>query len=282
MVHSAAPAFIQPISALFDALTTPIHPTFFPVGCFPLLHAFRISVAYRTLNTRAGGKTSAAADLAGFLLMAWGGSIISHILLNLPIPQLLSFSPFLVYATTHMSLPDLGSLPSLKTLDSLFPLVDGLLRTASIAAGVEACRNHGSPAIRESLSIQLFIGAVASSGGGISAQTLSVWEPSWRLNRPAFLQEGTLLAGTDVWSGALVAAIYGCLSASHPHYSSLIGLLYSSSFTNSPILSPTDAKATAASILTLIYCWRVYHVHYSKSSVVGTKKAGQKSKSKNQ
>jgi hypothetical protein len=97
-----------------------------------------------------------------------------------------------------------------------------------------------------------------------------------------FLQEGTMLASTDVWSGALVAAIYGCLTASHPQYSRLISLLYPSSFSTSPILSPNDAKATAASVLTLIYCWRVYNLHYSKSSIVGTKKAGQKSKSKNE
>ncbi|KNE86578.1 hypothetical protein PSTG_20060, partial [Puccinia striiformis f. sp. tritici PST-78] len=124
-------------------------------------------------------------------------------------------------STTLFFLPDIINLPSLKTLDSIFPLVDALLRTTAIAAGVEACRNHPSPAISGSLSIQLFIGAVASSAGGISAQTLSVWEPSWRLNRPIFLQEGTMLAGTDVWSGTLLELTppfidrrqsYGCLN----------------------------------------------------------------------
>ncbi|OAV97485.1 hypothetical protein PTTG_11865 [Puccinia triticina 1-1 BBBD Race 1] len=268
----SAPALIQPISAFLVTLSKPIHPTLFPFALFPILHAFRISVAYRSLNKQAGGATSVVANLAGFLLMAWGGSIISHILLNLPIPQLLSFSPVLLYATTHFCLPDIKNLPKLKTLDTIFPLVDALLRTTSIAAGVEACRTHPSPAIRESLSIQLFIGAVASSGGGISAQTLSVWEPSWRLNRPIFLQEGTMLASTDVWSGTLVAVIYGCLTASHPEYLRLMGLMYSSSITKSPLLSAIDAKAAAASILALIYCWRVYNVHYSKALIAGAHK----------
>ena len=230
-----APVIIQPVSALLVALATPIHPTLLPFGFIPVLHAFRISIVYRSLSRKAGGNSSVAANLVGFLLMAWGGSIVSHILLSLPIPQLLSFTPLLVYATTHFCLPDIRNLPSLKTLDSIFPLVDALLRTTAIAAGVEACRNHPSPAISGSLSIQLFIGAVASSAGGISAQTLSVWEPSWRLSRPIFLQEGTMLAGTDVWSGTLVAAIYGCLTASHPQYPKLIGLLYSADSLNSQI-----------------------------------------------
>ncbi|POW00599.1 hypothetical protein PSHT_12975 [Puccinia striiformis] len=264
-----APVIIQPVSALLVALATPIHPTLLPFGFIPVLHAFRISIVYRSLSRKAGGNSSVAANLVGFLLMAWGGSIVSHILLSLPIPQLLSFTPLLVYATTHFCLPDIRNLPSLKTLDSIFPLVDALLRTTAIAAGVEACRNHPSPAISGSLSIQLFIGAVASSAGGISAQTLSVWEPSWRLNRPIFLQEGTMLAGTDVWSGTLSSSI-----------PKIDRSTYSADSLNSPLLSSTDAKATAASILTLIYCWRVYNVHHLPKIGGKTNKAAQDSKSK--
>lgn len=203
--------------------------------------------------------------MAGFLTMAWGGSVTSHILLSLPIPQLLSFSPLLTYTITHLVLPDIQRLPSLKTLDLSMPLLDALLRTASIAAGVEACRNHWSPAVTESLSIQLFIGAITSAGGGVLAQTLRVWEPSWRLSRPSFLEQGTLLASTDVWSGTLVAGIYGFLTTSHPIYPRVTRLLYPSSAVESPIFSSLDAKAIAACILTLIYSWRAYGVHYAKS-----------------
>jgi len=275
------PTILQPVSTLLHTLTQPIHPSLFPVACLPIIHACRISIAYRTLNKQAGGTTSAVANLAGFLLMAWGGSMVSHVLLSLPIPQLLSFGPMIVYGTTHFCLPDIARLPSMKTLDCMFPLVDALIRTTSIAAGVEACRHHpSSAAIRDSLSIQLFIGAIVSSAGTIAAQSLCIWEPVWRLNRPTFLQHGTLLAATDVWAGALVAAIYGALTASHPDYPRLIRSLYPLAATHNPILSSIDAKAAAASVLTLIYSWRVYRVHYSNKMVSKIHQDNEKSKSK--
>ncbi|PLW09292.1 hypothetical protein PCANC_22930 [Puccinia coronata f. sp. avenae] len=280
---SGVPAVIQPVSALLAVLTTPIHPVLFPVPLLPLLHAFRISIVYRHLNTQAGGNTSVAADLAGFLLMAWGGSIVSHMLLSLPIPQLLTFTPMMVYAGTHMSVRVLGWMPSVATMDSVFPVVDGLLRTSAIAAGVDACRQHPTAAVSQSLSIQLFVGAVASSGGTIAAQTLSVWEPVWRLSRPLFLQQDSILASTDVWSGSLIAALYGYLTASHPLYLTLYPQSASTK-SSSPLLSSLDAKAAASLLLTSIYCWRVYNVHYSSRKSIKSIRdtTSEKFKSKNE
>ncbi|MBW0488539.1 hypothetical protein O181_028254 [Austropuccinia psidii MF-1] len=277
-------SLIQPLSSFLEYLSIPIHPIYLPISLLPFLHAARISIAYRSLNSQAGGETTVMANLAGFLLMAWGGSIWSHLFLSLPIPQMLSFKPLLAYGITHLIIPDISRLPTLKTLDSFLPLIDALIRTTAIAAGVEACRTHPVSAVSESWAIQLFIGAISSSGGGISAQALRVWEPNWCLARPSFLQEGTMLAGTDVWSGALIAAIYGALTASHPSYHHFLSK-YFPYISPKPILPTVDAKALSAFILAVIYCWRTYQVHYiskpkNKKIALSFKRVASNSKSK--
>ncbi|KAI8452366.1 hypothetical protein BY996DRAFT_6431870 [Phakopsora pachyrhizi] len=265
--------FLRRISNFLEFISKPIHESMVPIPIIPIIHAARISAIYRSLRNTAGGKTSFTADLAGFLLMSWGGSIVSCILLGLPMPQLLSFTPILVYSSIHLAMPSFKHLPTAKTLDTILPLLDALIKTSTVAAGVDMCRNHEKRIVAESLSIQLFIGAISASGGGILSQTMSVWEPSWRLCRPHFLQEGSILAGTDVWSGALTAGIYGYLTSSHPFYTR-------SKPDSSSAYSDLEAKTLAACFLTLILLWKAYKTHHSPALVVNSYKSQKKNSQK--
>jgi len=53
--------------------------------------------------------------------------------------------------------------------------------------------------------MHLIVGAVVSSGGGLSTGTLDAWTPNWTPSTPPILRAGAGWAGTlDVWGGALV------------------------------------------------------------------------------
>lgn len=245
---------------------TLVHPNYFPYSLGLALHAARVSIAYQSnvRNTGNWERIPWATYLAGFLIMSWGGSVWSHILLGLHPPQLYSVHPWISYLSIHLLLtgifPHIQSALSPRTLDTLLFPMDSVLRLTSITASLSFLQSHPDPRLSQSLFLQLIIGAVASAGGGATAATLGVWTPDWKFNTPMVLTSD-LVGTTDVWGGMVTAFTYGLLTASHPTHQYLLQTLSITS-NPGPVLSPLGARAAATILLAVIFLWRVLIVHW--------------------
>jgi len=266
--------------------TTQVHSFWFPYLLAPTLHAARISIAFQANARRSSAMLSWGTYILGYLIMCWGGSLLSHFLLGLPPPMLYSFHPYINYLTVHLVLTGFFTLfPSLlhpRTIDTiLFPL-DALLRTNAVTstlALISAHADHINPLYTSSPLTHLILGAIASAGGGLSAATLSTWTNDWTFGTPPVLRRGAGLWGTlDVWGGALVAFIYSFTTA-HLAFASItlaslpppLSLLIKSLNLQSlvpkyvdsiPPLSPIGARALAGTVLTVLFGIRVLKVHW--------------------
>lgn len=188
----------------------------------------------------------------------------------LPPPQLLSISPLINYLGVYILFSYVVDMaPSLKTIDTALPLLDAIFRTGSICGAVNLAYTHQNPAISSSLFFQLLVGAIASAGGGTAAATLGVWDSEWTFRTPPFLRGG-VMDTLDIWSGSLAAAVYACLMGYHPAYEpyarwlSGMGDKY---VPGTPLMSPLEARSAATLVLTLLFAFRVYNVHYTSFGV---------------
>jgi len=258
LIKFGSTTILENVTYLFKLISEPLHPTFFPLPLLPFIHAARLSLGYQHLRVKAGGKLSWTADLIGYLVMAWGGSVMVNLILYQPIPQLVTFRPLLIYTFTHWSLKLIEFSPSMAFLDRLLPLPDALIRTATITAAVDAVVNHREPAYAQSLLLQLIIGAMAASGGSALAQSLGTTQPIWRWARPDWMERPSTLGALDVWSGVLIAIVYGFLQQTHPTYYLLTTWL-NGNF--KPLLAPAEARGACAILLSIIYYWRAHETH---------------------
>ncbi|KAG6849024.1 hypothetical protein H0H93_011937 [Arthromyces matolae] len=264
-------------------IAQPLHATLFPYPIAATVHAARISLAYqvnaRAASASSGTKLSWPAYIAGYLVMTWGGTFITHTLLHLPPPMLYSFTPYIIYITVHLTITFLTFLfpfflfPSfLALLDTvLFPL-DALVRTGAVT-GTTAQLASPFSAIAEplkgSITTYLIIGAFASAGGGLTASTLSTWSASWSFSTPPVLRASTLVAfiwaSMDVWAGAMVAAVHAVLTGKQPFIgvqSSVVGI-FGGGNVGQPWLSDLEAKAAAAAVLAMCFAARAYRTHWA-------------------
>ncbi|KAF8310613.1 uncharacterized protein EI90DRAFT_3100093 [Cantharellus anzutake] len=204
-------------------------------------------------------KIDRAAEYAGFLLMVsvLGGTLGVHSLLSLPPPQILSLHPYINYLNP-------SSFPSpslLKFIDTVLPMVDAILRTGGITSSIHLALTHPThPQLRSSLFLQLLLGAVASAGGGVLAGTLNVFSAHWSFTTPPFLRSntpsGSFLGTLDIWSGSVSPSSMDKDSWSAP-------LLQGSAV---QLMTPLEARSVSVIVLTLIYAYRVYAVHYRAPS----------------
>ncbi|KAF4566255.1 hypothetical protein AB1N83_010900 [Pleurotus pulmonarius] len=287
------------VARAFHALTTSVvSPSYFPYVYGSTLHAARISIAFQFNARRSQRPHSWGTYVVGYLIMAWGGSVISHILLSLPPPQLYSIQPYINYLTVHFFLTaffqQFPSALNPRTLDTLLFPLDAFLRVNSITSTVamlsptSAISGTINPLLAASPLTHCILGAVASSGGGQTASMLNVWSDTWSLSPPAFLR-GTPLPGLrgwfvgsldtlDVWGGALIAVIYDILTA-HPSFlgsSRFHAFLDRTGLETSKVLSPLGAKAVCCIILSFLFGIRVFWVHHWSvipQTVVKKKKA---------
>lgn len=225
-----------------------------------ILHAARISLAFQTNKRRMESRLSFTQDMAGFLIMCWGGSLTVAFLLSAPAPQLVSSMPWIVYPAVHLALSSLFHfvpIPDAKFLDTVLPLVDSVVRSFPIVTAIDLVRAHPNPLINESLTAQIVCAAVASAGGSAWASALGVWEIDWRFRTPSLLGAGGLMPSVDAWAGILAGITFGALSGSHPLYAAY-GLKYGRrGLLDKPYLSPLEARAAAVAVLTVIFGWRV-------------------------
>ena len=93
-----------------------------------------------------------------------------------------------------------------KILDTVLWPLDALLRTNAVTSLLGLLDNPNvHPEYQNSSLMHLIVGAVVSSGGGLSTGTLDAWTPNWTPSTPPILRAGAGWAGTlDVWGGALV------------------------------------------------------------------------------
>lgn len=181
---------------------------------------------------------------------------------------------------------------------ALFP-IDALVRTGSIIGTLShlaiSTNSPVNPLLIRSPLTHLIIGALASSGGGITASTLSTWTPSWAFSTPPILRAGTgILGSVDFWGGSLVAAIYGIFTR-HEAFADVTATLNNvvassrlpiPSFVTSETggvvetvqLSPPLAKALAATVLSLLFGLRAWKFHWAKAPAPALKKKGGKNK----
>lgn len=82
----------------------------------------------------------------------------------------------------------------------LFP-IDALIRLNSVASALDKQSIHPNRNIAESPLFSFILGAVASSGGGVTAATLGVFGPDWSFTTPVFLRS-SVLGTVDVWGGS--------------------------------------------------------------------------------
>ncbi|TFK36307.1 hypothetical protein BDQ12DRAFT_634386 [Crucibulum laeve] len=268
--------------ALVYISTTKVHNKWFPYVLAPTLHAARISIVYQANARRSPGVLSWGTYIAGYLIMCWGGTLITHFMLGLPPPMLYSFHPYINYLTVHVVFtalfsvfPSLLYTPAIDTI--LFPL-DALLRTNAVTMTLGLLASPTvNPVYVNSPLTHLILGALASAGGGLSAATLSTWTPNWTVGTPPILRAGAGLWGTlDVWGGALVAFIYSSVTSPVFASFSLASLLSSplfdaiplpeslksTSLTDATPISPLGARALAATVFGVLFGLRVLKVHY--------------------
>ncbi|KAF9474648.1 hypothetical protein BDN70DRAFT_884577 [Pholiota conissans] len=277
----AAANHLQPVAdALVYINTSKVHPFWFPFPWAPTLHAARVSMIFHTNARRSPAQLSWGTHIIGYLIMCWGGSLLSHFLLGLPPPMLYSFDPSITYISVHLFItsifylfPDLLYAPVMDTI--LWPL-DALLRTNAVTATLGLLYLPGVHAeYQNSPLTHMIIGAIASAGGGLSAATLGSWTPNWSLSTPPVLRPGAGWSGTlDVWGGALVALIYSSTTG-HPAFSSLrryVTLILSSPYlsmawkphadSDFPPLSTLQAKSLATAVLGIFFAARVVNTHW--------------------
>jgi len=243
-----------------------IHPIYYPYPLGLVLHASRVSIAYQSnvINSGSWGRIHWGTYLAGFLVMGWAGSIWSNLLLGLYPPQLYSINSWIGYLSVHLFLtaviPHIQNILSPRILDTVLVPIDAILRLTSITTALSLLQSHPDDRLSQSLFLQLFIGSVASAGGGITAATLEVWTPEWKFGTPVVLKGGWI-ASVDFWGGIITTFTYGLLTASHPTYQHF---LYSLSITSDPgpVLTPLGARAAATIVLSTIFFWRALAVHW--------------------
>jgi len=245
---------------------TLVHPNYFPYPLGIAIHAARVSIAYQSnvRNTGNWGRMPWATYLAGFLVMSWGGSVWSHILLGQYPPQLYSVHPWISYLSVHIFLtgilPHIQSFLSPRILDTILFPIDSVLRLTSITTSLSLIQSHSDPRLSQSLFLQLLIGAVACAGGGATAATLGVWTSEWKFGTPVVLKS-SWVESVDVWGGVITAFIYGLLTASHPTYQYLLHTLSITSHPG-PAVTALGARSAATVILAIIFLWRVLVVHW--------------------
>ncbi|KAF7315361.1 hypothetical protein MIND_00050700 [Mycena indigotica] len=258
-------------------LGTPVHRSIFPYVWGATLHAARISLVFNSQIRASKSQLSVGANLIGYLIMCWGGSLAVHMLLSLPPPHLYTFAPWLNYAAVHLLVSSLLSylpIPDPAHANALLFPLDGLLRTNSVLQAVSLLNlsKNLNPLLSESPLFHFILGAAASSGGGLLGGTLGVWTSNWQVSTPPPLRIGVwgVWSTLDIWAGGVIACVYGLLTA-HPAFLPLRALL-----TSQKAATIHTARTLSAALMIAFFGLRVLAT--SPKAPVVQKKPGQKEK----
>lgn len=99
-------------------------------------------------------------------------------------------------------------------MDLGFALVDGVCRSEGIAQlGVTTVRTHPNALIASSPFAAILIGTLVGGGGPLLIGAFSLEEANWTLRTPTWLTQPASLLAIDVWSSALLSALYAGLTS---------------------------------------------------------------------
>ncbi|CAO1616875.1 unnamed protein product [Sympodiomycopsis kandeliae] len=277
-------SILGPVVSLNQTLTTTFLPTL-PLPMLVVVHAARVSLAYRSIKSvvqtkndiisgkdQKSSKDSWGYDLAGFLIMGWGGSILSAFLLNTTPVQFLSPLPLLTFALVHIYLGillkvlPLSSSNSLLWLDTLLPIMDGATRTGAIISSVTLTRKtlHG-----DNFFFTLLIGTISACGGGQLASTLSVFnsqKDGWKFSTPAFVNSKNFLQGIDVYAALAGTLTWTVLTASSSEYQKdslvLLAKRYGLDMASVPRVSTEEAQAITTVVIAAFFAYKAVVTHW--------------------
>ncbi|PWN52781.1 hypothetical protein IE53DRAFT_326011 [Violaceomyces palustris] len=267
---------LSQLARLNEALANQVNEVYYPFPLSTTLHALRVSIAYRGIckafdaRYRTQGQEVKRRgwlyEIAGFLVMAWGGSILTNqLLLTTPV-QLLSFQPLLNYLSVHLLVglyQNLLPTPSASILDSTLFLLDGSTRTSATYASLLSVKNHVNPKVATSLPLEILCGTLAASGGGQLAFTLNVFDPNlgWKLATPPFLRsESGWIDRIDVLAPLVATLLYGILTDSNQAYENVISLTLV--HPPKPILSQVGGKAILSLVISSAFALRALVLHH--------------------
>ncbi|KAJ7703288.1 hypothetical protein B0H17DRAFT_1042603 [Mycena rosella] len=246
------------INAGLAVLGTPVHSTLFPYVWGTTLHAARISIVFHTNMRASSSRLNWGQHILGFLLMCWGGSLASHLLLSLPPPQLYAPGPWINYSAVHLLFTVLFHyfpIPNTFLTNAvLFPL-DALLRANSVIHTMSLLAVPSvNPLLVTSPLFHFILGAAASAGGGLLGGTLSLWTPNWQFSTPPPLRTGVwgIWSTLDIWAGGMVASTYSVLTA-HPAFLPIRASIVSQTEPWSTI----DAKHASAAVMIFFFGLRI-------------------------
>lgn len=162
----------------------------------------------------------------------------------------------------------------------LFPL-DALVRTPAVVGAVSLLAIPSSsipasvhPILVKSPLTHMIIGGIASSGGGLTAATLSTWTPSWSFSTPLLFRAETGIWGSlDTWAGSLVAAVYGFVTG-HEAFSGVADALETAGLISAEgiKMDALQAQALVTAILTVLFGVRAWKVHWATDAVPSDEK----------
>ncbi|GAA6062154.1 hypothetical protein JCM10212_002366 [Sporobolomyces blumeae] len=242
-----------------------------PFSIFALLHATRVTAAYRGV-ARAGGYDGQIGDLQAAvvtLVLVLGGSTVSNVLLGTVPGWVVSPIPVLTYGLIPVLAAKSGAASLLLSLpylprEVLFSLIDGFSRIMGMTTlGVDTVLSHPSQAVRDSPWAMVLIAFVSGGGGGVLVPLFNLFGPEWGFTKtPGFVKEGLPI---DVWSAALIGYVYATLIDAHPMFRTVPSYLlrhlpgltqlvdvpktYLTSTRLTPLIPPAEAKIFCSILL---------------------------------
>lgn len=124
------------------------------------------------------------------------------------------------------ALLQIGSAPGTgMAMDLGIAAIDGICRSEGIALlGVQAVRNHYNPVIASSPFAMILAGTLVGGGAPLLISTFDLGSAQWQLGTPGWLTQPFGLLAIDIWSAALLSALYAGLT-SPAGFKSLTGSL---------------------------------------------------------
>ncbi|WVO16502.1 hypothetical protein L204_104179 [Cryptococcus depauperatus] len=207
---------IQLSAFIHHLATTPIHPVYFPYLRLSAIHAARVTIVWAGVTRGRKQKVGRLQDLAGYLVMAWGGGTLVALLLGQPPSWLTSSALWVVYPVVYTLLIPTGL--SAYVVDTCPALLLNLIGSCSDAMtrGTTLAMLPSlvvvNPSFRHAgLWTFSLLGALSVTGGGLLVGLFGLAEDSWKLGVPGLLRGGVL--GTlDAWTAALTSIMYLALT----------------------------------------------------------------------
>ncbi|WWC59310.1 uncharacterized protein I303_101861 [Kwoniella dejecticola CBS 10117] len=209
---------LQVSQFIHHVTTTPIHPVYFPYLRFGVIHAVRVTTVWASLTKgkkRDGDGNGRLADLFGYLVLAWGGSTVTTMILNQPPSWLISPTPWIIYPVVYTLLIPTGlsryfvdTCPAIL-FNLLGACVDGMTRGTTITSLGSLISSSSLDGGQNDLNLWTYVllSALAISSGGLMVGTLGLNETTWRLGTPNLLKGG-ILNTLDAWGASLVGVLW--------------------------------------------------------------------------